>query len=64
MIPAPLLLPLFIASGAAALVDEIAFFQLLSLHAGGTSRSMAIVLATFMAGLGLGAIVVPRHRWR
>lgn len=61
MIPAPLLLPLFIASGAAALVDEIAFFQLLSLHAGGTSRSMAIVLATFMAGLGLGAIVVPRR---
>ncbi len=61
MIPAPLLLPLFVLSGAAALVDEIAWFQLLSLHAGGTSRSMAIVLATFMAGLGLGAIVVPRR---
>lgn len=61
MIPAPLLLPLFVASGAAALVDEIAWFQLLSLHAGGTSRSMAIVLSTFMAGLGLGALVVPRR---
>ena len=61
MIPATLLLPLFLASGAAALVDEIAWFQLLALHSGGTSRSMAIVLATFMAGLGLGALVVPRR---
>ena len=55
------LLPLFVASGAAALVDEVAWFQLLALHAGGTSRAMATVLATFMAGLGLGALVVPRR---
>ena len=59
MIPAQLLLPLFVASGAAALIDEVTWFQLLALHVGGTSRAMATVLATFMAGLGLGALVVP-----
>jgi len=60
MLPAPLLLPLFLAGGAAALIDEVTWFQLLALHAGGTSRAMAAVLATFMAGLGAGAILAPR----
>jgi len=53
------LLPLFVASGAAALINEVVWFQLLALHFGGTSRAMATVLATFMAGLGLGAVVLP-----
>lgn len=63
MFPAALL-PLFFASGAAALIDEVTWFQLLALHSGGTSRAMATVLATFMAGLGLGALVVPRRLGR
>ncbi len=57
---APLLLPLFVASGAAGLINEIVWFQLLALQIGGSSRAMAIVLATFMAGMGLGAWGGPR----
>ncbi|MFM8436437.1 MAG: hypothetical protein ACKOBP_14065, partial [Planctomycetia bacterium] len=60
MLPAPFLLPLFVASGAAALVYEVTWFQLLALHAGGSSRAAALVLATFMAGLGFGSLLVPR----
>ena len=55
-----LLLPLFVASGTAALVYEIVWLQVLALHVGGTTRSLAIVLATFMTGLGAGALIVPR----
>jgi spermidine synthase len=61
MTPASLLLPLFLASGAAALIYEVTWFQLLSLHAGGSSRATATVLATFMAGLGCGSLLVPRR---
>ena len=58
MLPAPLLLPLFLAGGAAALIDEVTWFQLLALHAGGTSRAMAAVLATFMATAGASSASV------
>lgn len=60
MMPVLFLLPLFFASGAAALVYEVTWFQLLSLHAGGSARAAAMVLATFMAGLGFGSLLVPR----
>lgn len=60
MKPATLLLPLFVASGAAALVYEVVWFQLLALQVGGATRAIALVLATFMAGLGAGALVLPR----
>jgi spermidine synthase len=60
MKPATLLLPLFVASGAAALVYEVVWFQLLALQVGGATRAIALVLATFMAGLGAGALVIPR----
>jgi spermidine synthase len=60
MMPAFLLLPLFLAGGAAALVYEVTWFQLLAIHAGGSSRAAATVLATFMAGLGFGSLLVPR----
>lgn len=60
MSPVSLLLPLFVAGGAAALVYEIVWFQLLALQVGGTTRALAVVLATFMSGLGAGAILVPR----
>ena len=54
------LLPLFIASGAAALVYEVVWFQLLALQVGGATQAIALVLATFMTGLGAGALVIPR----
>ena len=60
MKPASTLLPLFVASGAAALVYEIVWFQLLVFQVGGATRALAVVLATFMAGLGAGAILMPR----
>ena len=60
MKPAPFLLPLFLASGAAALIYEVVWFQLLCLQVGGTSRAIAVVLATFMTGLGIGALLIPR----
>ena len=60
MKPATLLLPLFVASGAAALVYEIVWFQLLALQLGGATRAIALILATFMTGLGAGALLLPR----
>ena len=60
MMPTLVLLPLFVASGAAALVYEVTWFQLLAVHAGGSTRAAATVLATFMAGLGFGSLLVPR----
>ena len=60
MKPATILLPLFVASGAAALVYEVVWFQLLALQVGGATRAIALVLATFMTGLGAGAIILPR----
>ena len=56
----PLLVILFIGSGAAALVYEIVWFQLLSLIIGSSSISLGVLLATFMGGMCLGSIVLPR----
>lgn len=60
MKPATFLLPIFVAGGAAALIYEVVWFQLLALQVGGATRAIAIVLATFMGGLGAGALVIPR----
>ena len=56
----PLLVILFIGSGTAALVYEIVWFQLLSLIIGSSSISLGVLLATFMGGMCLGSIVLPR----
>jgi len=53
-------LPLFALSGAAALVYEIVWFQLLGLVVGSTAISLGIVLATYMGGLALGSLLLPR----
>jgi spermidine synthase len=58
----PLLLILFAASGCSALIYEIVWFQLLQLAIGSTAVSMGILLATFMGGLCLGSIGLPRLR--
>lgn len=56
----PLLLILFAGSGFAALIYEIVWYQLLQLAIGSTSVSLGILLATFMGGLCLGSILLPR----
>lgn len=58
----PLLLILFAGSGFAALIYEIVWYQLLQLAIGSTSVSLGILLATFMGGLCLGSILLPRLR--
>jgi predicted membrane-bound spermidine synthase/thioredoxin-like negative regulator of GroEL len=46
---------LFFLSGLAALVYELAWVARLELSLGGTSASIGVVLAAYMAGLGAGA---------
>jgi len=62
--PAALLLPLvlllFVASGCAALIYEVVWYQLLALAIGSSAISLGILLATFMGGLCLGSWVLPR----
>lgn len=57
--PYPALL-LFFGSGCAALMYEIVWFQLLELVIGSTGVSVGILLATFMGGMCLGSLLLPR----
>src|SRR5581483_453290 len=56
----PLLLLLFFGSGCAALVYEIVWFQLLQFVIGSSAISIAVLLGTFMGGMCLGSLVLPR----
>jgi spermidine synthase len=56
----PLLLILFAGSGCSALIYEIVWYQLLQLALGSTALSLGILLATFMGGLCLGSLILPR----
>ena len=56
----PILLALFAASGCSALIYEIVWYQLLQLVIGSTAISLGVLLATFMGGLCLGSLVLPR----
>ena len=56
----PLILLLAAGSGAAALIYEIVWFQLLELVIGSTAVSLAVILATFMGGTCLGSLLLPR----
>lgn len=56
----PWLLLLFAGSGCSALIYEIVWFQLLTLAIGSTSVSLGFLLATFMGGLCLGSLALPR----
>jgi spermidine synthase len=51
------------ASGVAALIYEIVWFQLLELVIGSTAVSLGVLLATFMGGTCLGSILLPRLTW-
>jgi spermidine synthase len=56
----PLVALLFAGSGASALIYEIVWYQLLQLAIGSTAVSMGVLLATFMGGLCIGSLVLPR----
>src|SRR6187431_2282932 len=56
----PALLLLFVGSGCAALIYEVVWFQLLELVIGSSAVSMAVLLGTFMGGMCLGALLLPR----
>src|SRR5947209_3019419 len=56
----PLLLLLFAGSGCSALVYEIVWFQLLQLVIGSSAVSLGVLLATFMGGMCLGSVALPR----
>lgn len=58
------LLLLFVLSGCAALIYEVVWYQSLALIVGSNAVSMAIVLATYMGGMGLGSLAYLRSRAR
>jgi spermidine synthase len=56
----PLLLVLFVGSGCAALIYEVVWLQLLQLVIGSTAVSLGVLLGTFMGGMCLGSLLLPR----
>ena len=56
----PFLVILFVGSGCAALIYEIVWFQLLQLVIGSSAISLGVLLGTFMAGMCLGSLLLPR----
>jgi spermidine synthase len=56
----PLLLLLFFGSGCAALIYEIVWFHMLQLVVGSTAISLGVLLGTFMGGMCLGSLALPR----
>jgi spermidine synthase len=58
----PLLLLLFAGSGCSALIYEIVWYQFLQLAIGSTTVSLGFLLATYMGGLCIGSIGLPRLR--
>jgi spermidine synthase len=56
----PIMLLLFVGSGCAALIYEVVWFQLLELVIGSSAVSMGVLLGTFMGGMCLGSLLMPR----
>src|SRR5262245_29948358 len=56
----PALLALFVGSGCAALIYEVVWFQLLELVIGSSAVSLGVLLGTFMGGMCLGSLLLPR----
>ncbi len=56
----PLLLLLFVGSGCTALIYEVVWFQLLELVIGVSAVSLGVLLGTYMGGLFLGSLLLPR----
>ena len=55
-----LLIVLFIGSGCAALIYEVVWFQMLGLVIGSSAISLGVLLGTFMGGMCLGSLMMPR----
>jgi len=55
---------LFGLSGCSALIYEVVWYQMLQLSIGSTSVSLGILLATYMGGLCIGSLWLPRLAWR
>lgn len=62
--PVPRLLPvlvvLFVGSGCSALIYEIVWLQMLQLVIGSSAVSLGVLLGTFMGGMCLGSLALPR----
>jgi spermidine synthase len=56
----PLVALLFAGSGCSALIYEIVWYQLLQLAIGSSAVSLGVLLATFMGGLCIGSVMLPR----
>ncbi len=56
----PALLILFVGSGCSALIYEIVWFQLLQLAIGSTAISLGVLLGSFMGGMCLGSLALPK----
>src|SRR6187399_2234351 len=57
----PAMLALFVGSGCAALIYEVVWFQMLQLTIGSSAVSLGVLLGTFMGGMCLGSILLPRR---
>src|SRR3954454_15237679 len=55
-----LLLLLFAGSGCSALIYEIVWLQLLQLVIGSSAVSLGVLLGTYMGGMCLGSLLLPR----
>jgi spermidine synthase len=51
---------LFVGSGFAALVYEVVWFQVLQIVIGSSATSLGVLLGTFMGGMCLGSLLLPR----
>jgi spermidine synthase len=56
----PWILLLFVGSGCAALIYEVVWLQLLQLVIGSSGISLGVLLGTFMGGMCLGSLLLPR----
>src|SRR5438132_5749808 len=56
----PWVVILFVGSGCSALIYEIVWFQLLQFVIGSSAVSLAVLLGTFMGGMCLGSLALPR----
>src|SRR5579864_9704176 len=57
----PGLLLLFVGSGCAALIYEVVWFQLLQLVIGSSAISLGVLLGTYMGGMCLGSLLLPKY---
>ncbi len=56
-----MLLVLFAVSGCAALIYQVVWFQLLSFAIGASAFSLGVLLPTYLGGLCIGSLILPRY---